>query len=395
MGTYTHLLLLLRTQKIERNKQSKDRTMVKINLLPLAYFLAIFTIFHAASLPLTDTRSYGAAIQNLNSIPIELPTVEEIEEIMALNDPAKKMNRIQKYGVDTVKNLMDFSQSTVKEVDALLKQSEVALIRLKAESATLNLEEFDFTKNFITKFNEAKLNLLEARRELVSLASETVLLCDNIEIGIRDWQDKYASALLKNQFNQLERLIDETKTKLSFAREKYAALIDTWLTIDEDIAVFKLKINKATDTSSEEYEAWTTKVRAAYISGASAVTVGMVIADIFGCLGICSGVVSTITWGSTITSAEMAISNYGSEIERVETQVDNAIERLGKLDLTTKDAVKLINNEMNLVITWQAAAKNVENTMNDFQNIFANSIGKLKTAAQNFHDFASSTRPSL
>jgi len=316
------------------------------------------------------------------------------------------MNRIQKYGVDTVKNLMDFSQSTVKEVDALLKQSEVALIRLKAESATLNLEEFDFTKNFITKFNEAKLNLLEARRELVSLASETVLLCDNIEIGIRDWQDKYASALLKNQFNQLTRLIDETKTKLSFAREKYAALIDTWLTIDEDIAVFKLKINKATDTSSEEYEAWTTKVRTAYISGASAVTVGMIIADVFGCLGICSGVVSTITWGSTITSAEMAISNYGSEIERVENQVDNAIERLGKLDLTTKEAVKLITNEMNLVITWQAAAKNVENTMNDFtieqmqaikafQNIFANSVGKLKTAAQNFHNFASSTRPSL
>jgi len=53
--------------------------MVKINLLPLAYFLAIFTIFNAASLPLTDTRSYGAAIQNLNSISIELPTVEEIE----------------------------------------------------------------------------------------------------------------------------------------------------------------------------------------------------------------------------------------------------------------------------------------------------------------------------
>merc|ERR1712223_1222141 len=105
-----------------------------------------------------------------------------------------------------------------------------------------------------------------------------------------------------------------------------------------------------------------------YISGASAVTAGMIIADIFGCLGICSGVVTTGTWIAGATTAETAIAKYGVEIKNLENQVVNAI-----TDFTYEQmqAIKA------------------------FQNIFANSIGKLKSAAQNFHDFASSTRPSL
>jgi len=378
-----------------------DRNMTKSSKILLAYCFAIYTIHQVSSLPFPLNNN---EVETGQSLP--LVTIKEIEEIIALNDAGEKMKLMQKYGVETVQHLMKFSQNTIEEVDVLVKESEIAIRNLKAQAKDLDLEQFNFTKNFISKFNDAKLNLLEARRELVSLASETVLLCDNIEIGIRDWQDEHAAALLKNQFTQLRRLIDETKIKLSSAREKYADLINTWLTINEEIATFKLKLNRATDTNTDEYESWTTKIRTAYISSASAVTAGMIIADIFGCLGICSGVVTTGTWIAGATTAETAIAKYGVEIKSLEEQVDKAIASLGNLDQSTEAAIKLMTKEMNLVITWQAAAKNVENTINDFtyeqmqaikafQNIFANSIGKLKSAAKNFYDFASSEKPAL
>merc|ERR1712223_1381322 len=142
------------------------------------------------------------------------------------------------------------------------------------------------------------------------------------------------------------------------AREKYASLIDIFLTMNEDIEIFKVKLNKASNTNSKEFKTWSAKIRAAYIGTASAVTVGMVIADIFGCLGICSASVSTTTWAATAASAEVAISNYKGEIKALENQVDNAISHMDKLDASTEGAIKMMSKEMNLVIRWQAAAAN-------------------------------------
>jgi hypothetical protein len=123
-------------------------------------------------------------------------------------------------------------------------------------------------------------------------------------------------------------------------------------------------------------------------------------------LGFCSGIVTTGTWITTAASAEAAIAKYGAEIKSLEKQVDKAIVHLGKLDQAAEGAVELMTNEMNLVIKWQAASDNVENTINDytieqmqaikaFQNVFANSIRKLKNAAQGFYDFAKSKKGTL
>jgi len=369
--------------------------MIKSGSILLAYCFAMTTIIYGASLPAIESK-----------VPIPQITIEQIEEIIAQNDAGEKMKLMQRYGVDTVKQLMEFSKTTIEEVDKLVDEAEVAIRNLKAESKTLNLEEFQFTKNFISRFNDAKKNLLDARRDLVSLSTKTVNLCDNTLILITDWQDEHAVVLLKSQFENLRRLVDETKIRLSSAKEKYTALINTWLTIDEEIATFKVKLHKASDTNSADYNKWVTKVRAGGYSAAGAVTAGMIIADIFGCLGFCSGIVTTGTWITTAASAEAAIAKYGAEIKSLEKQVDKAIVHLGKLDQAAEGAVELMTNEMNLVIKWQAASDNVENTINDytieqmqaikaFQNVFANSIRKLKNAAQGFYDFAKSKKGTL
>jgi len=369
--------------------------MVKSITIISTYCFAMLIVFKAESRTITEN------IEQITPL-----TIERIEEILAMNDPAKKLKLMQKYGVEACENLVKFSQDTIKEVDKLVAESENAIKNIKSQSITLNLEEFKFTKNFFANFNEAKLNLLDARRDLVSLASKTILLTNNIIIGIDNWEDEHAAILLKHQFTQLTRLVEETKSKVASAKEKYSALINTWLTIDEDIALFKLKLSRAIDTHSEEYDKWTSSVRAASYSIAGGVTAGMIVADIFGCLGFCSGLVTSSTWAATVATVETAIADYTKEIQQIETQVGNAIIRLGNLDKSTEEAIKLMTNEMNLVITWEAAAKNVERTMTDFtyeqmqavlafQNIFKNSVVRLKEAAQNFYDFAISKKPTL
>ena len=128
------------------------------------------------------------------------------------------MKAFEKIGVEQVKGVIESSKKNVADVDAILKKADAALSSLKASTKSLDLEQFNFTKNFISEFNTARLNLFSARSDLVELSTTTVLLCENILIGIRDWQDEYSEALLKNQFVQLKRLIETSKTTLEKAK---------------------------------------------------------------------------------------------------------------------------------------------------------------------------------
>ena len=48
----------------------------------------------------------------------------------------------------------------------------IALRNLKSEVDSLDLEQFEHTKTFVEKFFDAKLNLLDIKRDLVSLTSK-------------------------------------------------------------------------------------------------------------------------------------------------------------------------------------------------------------------------------
>ena len=67
---------------------------------------------------------------------------------------------------------------------------------------------------------------------------------------------------------------DENKIPKSNSTKSFIELID-----------FMWKLKRMQDTASAEYQEWTTILRAVQYSTASGITIGMVIADVFGCLG--------------------------------------------------------------------------------------------------------------
>ena len=69
------------------------------------------------------------------------------------------------------------------------------------------------------------------------------------------------------------------------AKEKYNNAITAIDKSTSQLQVFANKVTSMTIKNTEEHKAWTGKVRAAVYGTNGAVSIGLIFADIFGCLG--------------------------------------------------------------------------------------------------------------
>jgi len=339
-------------------------------------------------------------------------------EIKTLQDDEDEIIRIQKHGVDAVKQLLAFIRKTMNSVEAKEKISNNAIRDLKAETDSLDLEQFEPTKTFVEKFFDTKLNLLNIKRDLVSHASKIILLCKNIEINIESWQDDYAAILLKNQFKQLTRMIVESKTMLESTSEKFDPLIikDIIKGMDE----FKQTIENALSKKSVEYKRWTKSIKDFFPNGVNimnpsewfsnsepitvTVTLGKIIGDISKCSGKCRGVFETSTWVNRARTAEMAIKKYKERLNHFKNKIEIGINDLKELDEEISNALEQTNQKIKVVNTLSDNAENIKTVIVDLnpaqmkivlteKDSFKDSISDLKTAAQEFYNSARPEKP--
>ena len=115
--------------------------------------------------------------------------------------------------------------------------------------------------------------------------------------------------------------------------------------------------------------------------------------------GFFSGIVTSTTWVTGLTSVELKIQQFETELNNLERLVTSSFKALEYLEKKTEREIVVMRKELNLVIKWESAAGNVENSMKDytveemkqvlaFQNIFANSIKELKASAKAFSNNA-------
>ena len=149
----------------------------------------------------------------------------------------------------------------------------------------MDLERLDFIDKFFSGLRTPRLNLFSARNDLLEFSIETKHSCKNILIVIKDLQDGHLEVLLKQEFAQLKRLVETSKITLEKAKSRYETLITAWINVSSDIDQFKTKIEQALQKGTDENERWQAKLRGAVYGPAAGVTVGMIIADIFGFLG--------------------------------------------------------------------------------------------------------------
>merc|ERR1712156_894198 len=385
MGSHRSFLIpltyhLVKIKEISRKKMK----MHKSTIFLLTYCLGIFAVLPATSE--SETKRLRREIKGINTIT---------------ND-GEKMKQMQKYGVETATHFLKFFQTAINDVEPSVKEIGTATREFKAGIDSLDLEKFNDTKTFIGHIDEAKNLLLEAKREFVALTSKVIYSCKNIEISIENWQAEHEKILLKNQFKQLTRLIEETKMKLEtfLAKFKDLSSVDLY----DSSEGFRGNITKALKEGTPQYAEWTNLIKGS-LDGNSTKTVGMVIAAIFDCSDRCDGVKTISAWFSSGTTEEDTIKDYKEQIDQILKNSYGAYKKLDKLEQAAFKGWKLMKKQKKLVNAWMEEADRVKKTINNltndqmsdvvrYQDTFKEQIDGLKRAAQKAYDSASPEKPS-
>merc|ERR1712038_40894 len=385
MGSHRSFLIpltyhLVKIKEISRKKMK----MHKSTIFLLTYCLGIFAVLPATSE--SETKRLRREIKGINTIT---------------ND-GEKMKQMQKYGVETATHFLKFFQTAINDVEPSVKEIGTATREFKAGIDSLDLEKFNDTKTFIGHIDEAKNLLLEAKRDFVALTSKVIFSCKNIEISIENWQAEHEKILLKNQFKQLTRLIEETKMKLETFLAKFKDLSS--VDIYDSSEGFRGNITKALKEGTPQYAEWTNLIKGSH-DGNSTKTVGMVIAAIFDCSDRCDGVKTITAWFSSGTTEEDTIKDYKEQIDQILKNSKGAYDKLGKLEQAAFKGWKLMKKQKKLVNAWMEEADRVKKTINNltndqmsdvvrYQETFKEQIDGLKRAAQKASDSASPEKPS-
>merc|ERR1712012_700195 len=386
MGSNRSFHIPLRYHFIKIKERSRNKMkMHKSTIFLLTYCLGIFAVLPATSE--SETKRLRREIKGINTIT---------------ND-GEKMKQMQKYGVETATHFLKFFQTAINDVEPSGKEIETATREFKAGNDSLDLEKFNDTKTFIGHIDEAKNLLLEAKRDFVALTSKVILLCKNIEISIENWQAEHEKILLKNQFKQLTRLIEETKMKL----ETFMAKFKNLYSVDENDSSegFRGTIAKALKEGTPEYASWTNLIKGSHDGNSTTKTVGMVIAAIFDCSDQCDGVKTISAWFSSGTTEEDKIKDYKEQIDQIFKNSKGAYDKVGKLQNAAETVLLLTDKEMKLVNAWIEESDRVKKTINNltnnqmsdvvgYQDTFKDQVDGLKKAAQKAYDSASPEKPS-
>ena len=148
------------------------------------------------------------------------------------------------------------------------------------------------------------------------------------------------------------------------------------------------------DTNSAEYKAMTTKLRAGLYGTIGAATVGCIIADILGALGICSAA-ALGTSAAAIAAIEAGIAEYRAEMEKLVTITGRMLKNGKTVDQDINEAIDILTEEIDLINNWANSAEVVSNNIDKYpqeylkkyitiRTVFSNGLDDLKNAAETF-----------
>merc|ERR1712232_1512217 len=278
-----------------------------------------------------------------------------------------------------------FDNSKLFEIIAeSLKEAEKNILEMDAELKLLETEELQFEDNYFPAYNEAKRYLRETRQGLRKLAQRTVSEVRDLKILLEDLDKNNDPVLLKASLDKMKDLMIETLETLNEALEN----------LNSSIATQNRKLEKMVNTNSAEYQAWTEKLRGGIYGTIAGTTVGCIVADALGALGICSAVNAAIS-GSTAAGIEAEIAKYGATLEKLKTITGRMLESGYDFDKNINAAIEILTEEIDLINDWansaEVVSKNIEKYPQQYltkyisiRTVFINGLNDLDNSAKQF-----------
>lgn len=300
-------------------------------------------------------------------------------------------------GTNITKKSIKLLKKKFEEFDELIKEADMNIHVIQEDIATLAAQNLRFTKDFLTDYHAAKEEVRIIRQDLRKLAVKTVSACNKMKKLIENWDEK-ENVFIKQQFKIMRQLLEESLKTLENAKIRYNKAITSINKATEQLRQFSDKVYNMTDVNTQEYESWTSAVRAAAYTGAGSVHVGLIVADVFGCLGICSTVGGAATWGATAAIVESKIEEYSLALQALEDIGDRVKININDFNTEMNDAKAILIEEIRLITDWEVAAENVNNNIDSFsiedlkavavfQVIFVDDVNSLKKTAEDYLNF--------
>jgi len=312
-------------------------------------------------------------------IDIGVDIVSQLDSIVGFNEETKAV----------------FSNSDLFEkISVSLKEAEQNILEMEIELKTLESDELKFEDNYFPAYNEAKSYLRETRQGLRKLAHRTVADVRDLKLLLEDLDKNEDTVFLKTAINRMKDLMIKTLETLTEAKEKYNSAVETFDNLNSAIATHNRKLEKMVNKNSAEYKAWTSKTRGGVYGTIAATTVGCIIADILGALGICSAV-NLPSSATAIAATEVGIAEYRAEMEKLVTITGRMLRSGRTVDQDIKQAIDILTEEIDLINIWANSAEVVSNNIDNYpqeylkkyisiRTVFINGLDDLKNASETF-----------
>jgi len=277
-----------------------------------------------------------------------------------------------------------------------LKEAEQNIVKMEAELKTFESQELQFENNYFPAYNKAKSYLRQTRQGLRKLADKTVTEVRDLKLLLEAVDEEKDSLLLKSAIKKMKALMIETLETLKEANEKYNSALETFDNLNSSIATHNRKLGKMADTNSDEYKTWTQNARLGVYGAISTATVGCIIADIFGALGICSAVSGGIS-ASAAAGLEVQIAKYSAEITKLVKITGRMLDSGNILDQEITEAIEILTEEIDLINNWANSAEVVNKNIDKYpqqylkkyrsiRTVFINGLDDLNNSALQFLD---------
>merc|ERR1711988_735666 len=298
----------------------------------------------------------AARLPSSPPIDIEEDIIKQLEALPAFTEEAKVLFK-------------SITKLIYKILSEKLAEAENDIIKLHNELTRLETKDLKFKEDYFEKFNEAKRHLRESRQQLRKLADRTVKEVGILKGFLNKLDESNDTDLLKISIDNMENLMDETIDTLKEAREEYNSALCVFQTLNTSIKSYKLQLKRKVDNMTAtliEVEG----IRKSYesIKPTTATTIGLIFADIFGCLGICStlNAIKIDYINTRIEIAELSIDFTPSDFENMQRILDGLTKSGEDFNSSIRGAVAILNDEVDLLLRWKNNAEIVKKNIDRY-----------------------------
>jgi len=291
----------------------------------------------------------------------------------------KQFDSFPLFTAETKAIFTNFTRDLYNKVAENLEEAEKNIIQLNIELKLLETEETKYKTDYIPEFNKAKRYLRESRQKLRKLADRTVKEVTSLKALLKDLDESKEMFLLDASLDKMKDLMIETLETLKEALETYNSAQETFQNMNSLIKQQNIMLKKMLDEDTAEYEAWRSKAEKRKIA--------CIIADVFGLLGLCSGINHLVHRGT--------MEKYTKMLEMLEGTTSRMMKSGEDFDITIKNAMTIVNSEIELIDKWSNNAEIVKKNIdkypkeslkkyNSIRTIFVTGLDDLQKSAEEF-----------